>query len=156
MKVQATKQGFYDNCLREEGEVFALVDNADGSMPLRMVRTYELDKNQKPTGEFTEEVYLDKDGNVMHADFAPDHEEVTGRGAFRGETFSPGWMVQVPDETQIGIYPPEQKFNSVGREVPVPINRIIKPSNEPLNAPRATPMRGKAEDRAERVRRAGT
>jgi hypothetical protein len=153
MRVQATKQGFYDQCLREPGEVFDLVDEPDGSMPIRMNREYEMDaKTGKPTGEYTETPYLDKDGNVMHRDFAPDAEQITGRGHFRGETFAPGWMVQVPDETLVGIYPPETTFQSTGRETAKPIQRIIKPSDEPMNAPRATPMRG---NKTERVRRAG-
>lgn len=149
MKVQATKQGFYDNCLREPGEVFELLNDEKGEMPIRMVRTYEM-KDGKPTGEYSEVPYMDKDGNVMHADFAPDHEEVTGRGSFRGETFTPGWMVEVPEETQVGLYDADTTFTSVGREKAMPIKRIIKPSDEPVNAPRATPMRG---DKAARVRR---
>ena len=150
MKVQATKQGFYDNVLREAGEVFQLFNDENGEMPLRMVRTYEIGKDGKHTGEYTEEVYMDKDGNPMHADFAPNEDEISGRGAFRGETFSPGWMVQVPEETEIGIYPPEQKFNAQGREAPRPIARIIKPSNEPANMPQMTKMRGKVSDRKHR------
>jgi hypothetical protein len=146
MRVQATKQGFYDQVLREPGEVFDLSDDANGEMPLRMDRVYELDaKTGKPTGEFTETVYLDKEGNPMHADFAPDHEEITGKGAFRGETFTPGWMISVPEETEVGIYEPDVRFSAQGREVPKPVQRIIKASNEPANMPRMTPMKGKAQ-----------
>jgi hypothetical protein len=150
MKVQATKQGFYDNVLREPGEVFELFNDANGEMPLKMDRTYEKDKDGKMTGEYTEEVHLGKDGNPVHADYAPDGEELRGRGAFRGETFTPGWMVQVPDDTEIGIYPPEQKFSAAGKEAPRPISRIIKPANEPANLAQMTPMRGKPSDRKHR------
>lgn len=150
MKVQATKQGFYDQCLRDPGEVFELIDEVDGTMPIKMNREYELDKNGKPTGEYTETVFLDAEGNVRHRDFAPDFDQVVGRGHFRGETFAPGWMVQVPDDTVIGIYDPEVKFDLEGKQKAMPIQRIIKPSDEPLNSPRATPMRG---NKAERVRR---
>lgn len=150
MKVQATKQGYYDQCLREPGEVFELVNELDGTMPIRMVRTYEM-KDGKPTGEWSEVPYIDKDGNVMHRDFAPDHEEVTGRGSFRGETFAPGWMMEVSEDTEVGIYDPETRFNAVGREIAQPVQRIIKPSDQPVNAPRATPMRGKASDRQRRT-----
>ena len=149
MRVQATKQGFYDQVLREPGEVFDLLDNDDGTMPIRMSRTYEM-KDGKPTGEYSEEPYLDKSGNVMHRDFAPDFEEVAGRGAFRGETFTPGWMVEVPETTQLGIYEADVRFSMTGKDVPKPIARIIKPANEPANMPRMTPMKGKAE----RTRRA--
>ena len=96
MKVQATRQGFYDQVLRDPGEVFELIDEPDGTPPLRMIRT-EILKDGKPTGDYTESVYMDAEGNVMHRDFAPDHEELTGRGVFKGDTFSPGWMRQVPD-----------------------------------------------------------
>jgi hypothetical protein len=131
--------------LREPGGVFDLSDDANGEMPLRMTRTHELDKDGKLTGEFTEVVYLDGEGNPMHADFAPDHEELIGRGAFRGETFSPGWMISVPEGTELGIYEPDVRFSAQGREVPKPIQRIIKASNEPANMPRMTPMKGKAQ-----------
>lgn len=150
MRVQATKQGFYNQHLCDPGEVFDLLDDENGEMPIRMVRTYELDGAGKPTGEYTEVPYMDKDGNVVHRDFAPDFEELKGRGAFRGETFTPGWMVQVPDETECGIYEPDVRFSMAGRELPKPVQRIIKPANEPANMPRSTPMRGKVD----RTRRA--
>ena len=150
MKVQATRQGFYDQVLRDPGEVFELIDEIDGTPPLRMIRTETL-KDGKPTGDYTETVYMDSEGNVMHRDFAPDHEELTGRGVFKGDTFSPGWMRQVPDDTPIGLYEPETRFAMDGKQLPQPITRIIKPGSEPLNAPRATPMRGKASDRQRRA-----
>ena len=143
MKVQATKQGFYDQVLREPGEVFELVNDASGEMPIRMKREYEIGKDGKPTGEYTEEPDLDADGSAVHADFAPDFEEVKGRGAFRGETYTPGWMIQVPDDTEVGIYPPETRFSMKGKEQPRPIQRIVRPDNEPANMPRVTPSKGK-------------
>jgi hypothetical protein len=59
-------------------------------------------------------------------------------------------MVEVPEDTAVGIYDADTRFTAVGREKPMPIKRIIKPSDEPVNAPRATPMRG---DKNSRVRR---
>lgn len=152
MRVLATRQGFYNQHLCEPGEVFDLLDNPDGSMPIRMLREYELDKHGKPTGEYTETPYLDKEGNVMHRDFAPDMEELPGKGLFRGESYAPGWMVQVPDETECGIYEPDVRFREDGTpDTKRPIQRIIKAANEPTNLPHITPMRGKV-DRTRRAR----
>jgi hypothetical protein len=145
MRVQAVRLGQYDQVLREVGEVFDLIDNEDGSMPLRMKRIPILDDKGKDTGEFTEEVYLDREGNALHRDFAPADEELTGKGAFKGETFAPGWMVEVPQTTVCGIYEPNQRFSMKGHDEPVPIQRVIKASNQPANLPPMTPMRGKNE-----------
>lgn len=142
MRVQATKEGFYNQHICVVGEVFDLIDNDDGSPPLKMERTYEMGKDGKPTGEYTEEVWMDREGNVRHRDYAPDSEEIKGKGAFRGESYNLGWMVQVPDETPLGIYEPDVRFDMSGSRAPVPIQRVIKPSNEPANMPRVTPMKG--------------
>jgi hypothetical protein len=113
-------------------------------MPLRMIQTPILDKKGEPTGEYTEDVWLDKEGNPMHRDFAPVDEEITGKGKFfKGETFRHGWMRQVPDDTPLGIYPYE-----IMAQPNAPIQRVVRPSNEPVNAPRATPIKGKVNRQA--------
>ena len=144
MRVQATKQGFYDQVLREIGEVFDLLDEEDGSMPIRMKRIYAKDKEGKDLlDEWTEEPWLDANGNAVHRDFAPDTEQMEGKGAFRGERYAPGWMVEVPETVEIGIY--DRSMQSKTPEGRAPIQRIIRPSDEPLNAPRATQSRGKIQ-----------
>lgn len=153
--VQATKQGFYDQILREPGEVFALINKPDGSMPVRMKRTYKKATKivdgvpiEYSTHEYTESVYLSAEGEPMHADFSPHSEEWEGTGKeFAGETFREGWMRRVPGDTPVGIYPADQVF---GEERRAPVQRLSgKPG--PVNAPRATPSRGTTE----RPRRAG-
>ena len=150
MRVQATRQGQYNQYLVEPGEVFDLLDNPDGSVPLKMVRTYGKTEDGKiDFDNYTEEVWTDAEGNPRHRDFAPDFEELKGKGAFRGEAYAPGWMVQVPDDTPLGIYEPGTRFD-LNRGQAVPIQRVIKPSNEPMNMPSVAPMRG----RVDRTRRA--
>ena len=141
MRVQATKCGFYDQVMRETGEVFDLIDEADGTMPIRMKRIFAKDKEGKDLlDEWTEEPWLDADGNAVHRDFAPDTEQLEGKGSFRGERYTPGWMVEVPESVEIGIY--DRSMQAKVQEGRAPIARIIRPSDEPLNAPRATPSRG--------------
>ena len=141
MRVQATKEGFYNQFIHVVGEVFDLLDDPKtGRMPLRMIREYLKDDKGVLTGEFIDEKpYLDKEGNPMHADYAPDEEVVRGTGAFRGESFSPGWMRQVPDDTPLGIYDYAIVPNAARA---APMQRIIQPSDQPSNSPRATPIRG--------------
>src|ERR1700722_926854 len=140
IRVQATQTGFYNQYLHEAGEVFDLIDNDDGTMPLRMIQTPILGEDKKPIpGEFTEEVWLHKEGNPMHRDFAPAEEEVKGRGQFfKGETFRHGWMRRVPDDTPLGIYPYD-----IMAAPNAPVQRVVRPSTEPHNAPRSTPIKGK-------------
>ena len=138
MRVQAVRQGFYNQYLHEIGEVFDLLNEPDGTMPLRMVQIPIL-KDGKETGEFEEEVYLDGEGNPMHRDFSPHDMELKGRGQyFKGETFREGWMRQVPDDTPLGIYP----YEIVPGLQNAPVQRVVRKSDEPVNAPRATPIRG--------------
>lgn len=153
--VQAVRQGFYDHILREPGEVFVLINNPDGSVPIRMQRTFKKARRirngieeEYATHEYTETPYLDADGNGMHADFSPHSEEWRGTGnEFGGETFREGWMRRVPSDTPVGIYPAEQVF---GEERRAPIQRLSgKPGQ--TNAPQHTPSRGPVQ----RERRAG-
>jgi hypothetical protein len=155
VRVQATKQGFYNQFLHEAGEVFDLLDNEDGTMPLRMKQKKVDDvfppshpQAGKPTfhWEDTEEPELDAEGNPLHRDFAPDGPEYIGTThGFKGDVFRFGWMRVVPDDTQLGIYPPEITFGTRGQEQRSPIARVVRPSNEPVNAPRSAPIRGKID-----------
>ena len=155
MRVQATKQGFYNQFLHEPGEVFDLLDNDDGTMPLKMKQKKVEDvfppshpQAGKPTfhWEDTDEPELTEEGEPIHRDFAPDDSEARGVAhGFQGETFRHGWMRRVPDETPLGIYPPDVVFGDRGREQRAPISRIVKPSDQPVNAPRSTPIRGKVD-----------
>ena len=161
MKVQAVRSqenspfaGIYDNVPRVPGEVFELLNGADGQMPLRMKRTYKVAtrlnngvEERYATGEYTEEIFVDKAGNPMHADFAPHDEFTIGQGReFGGETFRGGWMRHVPDDTACGIYPEEQIIG----ERAAPIQRL---SGTPrvTNAPQATPSRGTLDRPARQV-----
>lgn len=162
MKVQAVRTqesspfaGIYDNIPRVPGEVFELLNSPDGTMPLRMKRTYRQAKRlvngieeSYYTSKYDEEVFLDAHGNPMHADFAPHDEVTVGEGnAFGGETFRAGWMRQVPDDTPCGIYPE----NEIIGERAAPIQRL---SGAPrtTNAPASAPIRGSTE---RPVRKAG-
>lgn len=154
MKVQAVRTnqqspfaGIYDNIPRMPGEVFELLNDPDGKMPLRMRRVYAKGKRFNPqtgleekyyTGEYEEEVFLDKDGNPMHRDFAPWDETQMGAGKeFGGEIFNLGWMRAVPDDTAVGIYPEEQIIG----ERAAPIQRLSG-TPRPTNAPQSAPIRG--------------
>lgn len=162
MKVQAVRTqeyspfaGIYDNIPREPGEVFELLMNNDGTMPLRMIRTPIKEKRKLPdgsievfdTGEVDEQVWLDKEGNPMHRDYAPHTEVVHGKGkAFGGEVFRVGWMRIVPDNTPVGRYPEGEIIG----ERAAPMQRL---SGTPRaqNAPQATPSQGTMERPARRV-----
>jgi len=137
MRVQATKTGFYNQYLHEAGEVFDLLDNEDGTVPLKMQQVPVMDTAGKPTGEFNEELVL-INGEPVHRDFAPDGEELVGLGTYKGERFQPGWMRQVPDDTPLGIYPADHK---IGMPASAPIQRTVNKTGV-INAPRATPTRG--------------
>lgn len=157
MKVQAVRTnqsspfaGIYDNIPRMPGEVFELLNGPDGKMPLRMRKIYAQGKRYNAqtgmeekyyTGEFTEEVFLDKDENPMHADFAPWDETQVGQGKeFAGEIFNLGWMRRVPDETPVGLYPETEVIG----ERAAPIQRLSGAAR-PTNAPQSAPIRGTTE-----------
>jgi hypothetical protein len=157
MKVQAVRTnesspfaGIYDNIPRMPGEVFELLNSADGTMPLRMKRTYRKEKVFNPntqrmesvyTDEYDEEIFLDSDGNPMHRDYAPWDEKQQGAGkAFGGEIFNLGWMRAVPDDTQCGLYPE----NEIIGERPAPVKRLSG-ATRTMNAPQSAPIKGTTE-----------
>lgn len=157
MKVQAVKMnegspfaGIYDNIPRMPGEVFELLNGPDGKMPLRMRKTFIKGKrfNQNTgleesyfTSDFKEEIWLDKDDNPMHADYAPHDEKQVGHGKeFGGEIFNLGWMRQVPDDTPVGLYPENHIIGAPA----APIQRLSGASR-PINAPQSAPIRGTTE-----------
>lgn len=141
MKVLATQTGFYDQILREPGEVFELLKNEDGADPLREDWVPKLDANGKDTGEGEYVIFKDKHDNTVHRDFAPDQGEVVLRsGPKRGETHRFGWMQVVPDATECGIYPPGTKFDRV-LQMPAPrkaaaVEKIQAPIKGSTNRPK--------------------
>lgn len=141
MRVQATKLGFYNNYLHEIGEVFDLLNDENGDMPLRMIKVEVKGADGKPTGEFVEEVYLDEKGNPMHRDFSPHDMEWRGVGHFKGDVFREGWMRIVPDDTPLGIWP-DREF---GLPAKAPIQRTVRAEGTPLNIAQSAPVRGKID-----------
>lgn len=141
MKVLATQTGFYDQILREPGEVFELLKNEDGSDPLREDWVPKLDAQGKDTGEGEYVTFRDAKGNTVHRDYAPDFGEVVLRsGPKRGETHRFGWMQVVPDNTPVGIYPAGTQFDRV-HQIPAPrkaevVEKIHAPIKGSVNRPK--------------------
>lgn len=103
MRVQATQTGFYCNVYIETGNVFDLVQNADGSDPMREDWVPKLDAQGKDTGDGEYVTFKDpKTGKPVHRDYAPDSGDFMIRqGPRRGEVSRLGWMKQVADDTPI-------------------------------------------------------
>jgi len=141
MKVLATQTGYYDNIIRDPGEVFELLKNEDGSDPLREDWVPKLDAQGKDTGEGEYVLFKDKKGEHVHRDYAPDHGEVVLRsGPKRGETHRFGWMQVVPDTVECGIYPAGTQFDRV-LQMPAPrkaptVERIQAPIKGSTNRPK--------------------
>jgi hypothetical protein len=155
-KVQATKEGFYNQYVHVVGEVFELLMNEDGTMPLKMkqVKVSDVFPTSHPQAgkdtfhwDDSDEPELDAEGNPIHRDFAPDGEELKATApGFKGDIFSPGWMRRVPDHIACGIYPADQLFSVMGKEERrAPISRVVLDSSQPVNAPRATQIVGKID-----------
>lgn len=143
MKVLATQTGFYDQILRDPGEVFELLKNADGSDPLREDWVPKLDEKGKDTGDGEYVIFKDAQGNTVHRDFAPDHGEVVLRsGPKRGETHRFGWMQIVPEGTPCGIYPPDTQFDRV-HQMPQPRKAVtVEKIHAPIKGSTARPKFG--------------
>jgi hypothetical protein len=139
-KVVATRMGQYDQILREEGEVFELLANADGSYTWRedWVPKRDAQGREIPDeGEWVE--YRDKEGNPVHTDFAPDTgDHLMKRGPMKGETVRFGWMRRVPDETPCGLYPPGADFWPPDAPQATPVRRVAAKQTGPA------PIRGSA------------
>lgn len=141
MKVLATQTGFYDQILREPGEVFELLKNEDGSDPLREDWVPKLDGQGKDTGEGEYVVFRDAKNETIHRDYAPDFGEVVLRsGPKRGETHRFGWMQVVPEGTLVGIYPAGTQFDRV-QQLPQPrkavtVEKIQAPIKGSMNRPK--------------------
>jgi len=102
MRVIATRAGHYCNVMINPGEVFDLVQNPDGTDPLKMVKTPILDGSGKPTGRFKTEKFVDAHGNTMHRDFAPAAEAyLIEDGPLSGETVELGWMEEVDESVPV-------------------------------------------------------
>ncbi len=154
-RVQATSEGQYNQYLHVVGEVFDLMMNADGTMPLKMKQKKVPDfypSSHPQAGKETfhledsDEPELDEDGEPIHRDFASDGVEARGTAlGFAGDTFRHGWMRRVPDDTPLGIYPADQLFTRQGQERKAPISRVVLPSNHPTNAPRSAPIMGEID-----------
>jgi hypothetical protein len=132
MKVVATRQGVYNQILRDVGEVFSLLTYPDGSWPKARAWVPKLDKNTgKPVGpgegEWVE--IKTKDGKPLHAHFAPDRgAQSATTGPMAGETMDIGWMRSVPDSTPEGFYPEGVDFWS-GVMIPQSLKRTIGPQD---------------------------
>jgi hypothetical protein len=109
-KVVATMQGFYDQGLRERGEVFELLDVGEGGEypPQVRVVAHKDSLGRIIENEVDEETVTAGDGTPLHRDYAEDTGGVPIRsGPLKGEVFNAGWMLRVPDSTPAGFYPPE-------------------------------------------------
>lgn len=106
-RVVATVQGHYNQIIRDPGEVFELLQYADGTYPVAYKYTPKKDEAGKVIpDEWDEAVVLGKDKKPVHRDFAEDQGMKTiTRGPVRGDTIRFGWMKRVPDKTPIGQYP---------------------------------------------------
>lgn len=112
MKVVATRQGFYNQILREPGEVFQLLNKADGSMPEATRVEPVLDKDGLPIPRrFKRVAVKDEHGKPVHAHFAKDlGSQLCEDGPSAGESIHLGWMLEVPERVPVGRYPPDTDF----------------------------------------------
>jgi hypothetical protein len=117
----ALRQGHYNQCLRNPGEVFDLLCYADGTYPPLVRYEQKLDAAQKPIpDEWDEIVVLGKDKKPVHRDFAEDQgERLIRKGPIKGDVMRFGWMKRVPDKVPVGLYPANSDFWS--GYVPTPI-----------------------------------
>jgi hypothetical protein len=103
MRVRATMPGYYCNVFINAGEVFDLLQNPDGTDPVRQVR------KKKPDGKFEVVDFLDRDGNKVHRDFAEDTGQyLIEDGPMAGETAYLGWMEEVGEDVPCTIVGIEQ------------------------------------------------
>ncbi len=149
--VAATRQGQYDQILREPGEVFELLGEEDGTYAPAVRLVPRRNADGRPVLDELGEAIIDEapvqgaDGLPLHQDFAEDlgATQLT-RGPMRGEVMHLGWMLRVPDSTPCGLYPAGTDFWS-GAEPP-PHRKAVavapKPAPTPRAASQAAPIRG--------------
>ena len=130
MKVVAVREGIYNNILREIGEVFTLLNFADGSFPPKLKFVPKIDKatgkaSVTGDGEWVED--KDRDGKLIHADFAEYHGIKSVRvGPMAGNTWEDGWMTRVSDSIPDGMYPEGTEFQNERMQLPQPRRRVIR------------------------------
>jgi hypothetical protein len=117
--VVATQQGYYDNILREPGEVFELLNDDNGFVPPATRYVPKLNADGKEiVGEGIEEA-IEVDGDIQHRDFAPDMgDQLITSGPKKGEIHRNGWMRRVPPSTPLGQYSPEHSFGDTPNPAP--------------------------------------
>lgn len=104
-KVVATQMGQYNQVLREEGEVFALLLHADGTYPPAVKYIPKKVNGKVIEDEWDEEIILGPDQKPVHIDFAEDQgAKLIKKGPKKGEVLRFGWMKRVPDRTPVGRY----------------------------------------------------
>lgn len=126
-RVLATQLGYYNQQEFFPGEVFDLLNFADGTYPHAVTYHQKKDAQGKDIpDEFEERVVLGADKQPVHRDFALDEgEKLMKKGPKRGEVIRFGWMKRVPDRTPIGQYPVkdgicEVDFWTKGVQLPQP------------------------------------
>lgn len=127
MRVVATQVGFYNQILREVGEVFDLLSNPDGTYPVMFKKEFEVIEGVRRMKKIP--VYIsDEAGNPKvgkggkptpeHRDFSEDLGNVLiEEGPKAGESLQVGWMRRVPDHVPVGLYPEGIDFWS-GAQLP--------------------------------------
>lgn len=124
MRVRATMPGFYCNVYIDAGQVFDLLQNPDGTDPLKKVRKPKLDASGKETGKTELVLFKDEDGHTVHRDFAQDTGQyLIEEGPMAGDTVLLGWMEEVDESVPCTIEGIEQYrhgFDVVTRKPRVP------------------------------------
>lgn len=137
MRVLSTQAGFYCNVYIDAGHVFDLIQNADGTDPLREDWVPKLDAHGKDTGDGDYVLFKDpKTGQHVHRDYAPDSGDFMIRqGPKRGEVTRLGWMKIVSNDTPITIDVEEFQHgfdvNTRKPRKPPRIERVSQPAAPP-------------------------
>src|SRR2546425_343631 len=105
-RVVATREGQYNQLIRNAGEVFDLLCYANGSYPPAVKYVPKKDaKGAVIPEEWDEELIKGKDGKPVHRDFAEDQgNKLMKSGPKKGEVLRFGWMRRVSEHVQVGQY----------------------------------------------------
>lgn len=140
MKVLATQMGQYNQIMREPGEVFELLNFADGTYPHKTREVPKKDAQGKViAGEFELLTVKGADKKTpVHRDFAPDKgNRLIKTGPMKGEVVNIGWMKAVPDRIPIGLYPLGVDFWTPNVQIPqawaVPLGQQDRRASPILN-----------------------